>query len=78
MALQLVLDEYRKIPLVTRVYATSCVLVTAACALELVSPFSLYFSTKLILKGQVWRLISNFMFFGSKFSLDYGFHLFFL
>jgi Derlin-2/3 len=74
-----ILEEYKKIPLITRVYMTGCVLVTGACALELISPFQLYFSAPLIFrKFQFWRLFSNFFFFGSRFSLDYLFHLFFL
>lgn len=45
---------------------------------DLVSPFSLYFNFKLIFyRGQVWRLITNFLFFGT-FSLDFLFHMYFL
>eukprot|EP00475_Leptophrys_vorax_P007610 TRINITY_DN14820_c0_g1_i2.p1 TRINITY_DN14820_c0_g1~~TRINITY_DN14820_c0_g1_i2.p1 ORF type:complete len:228 (+),score=54.10 TRINITY_DN14820_c0_g1_i2:67-750(+) len=74
-----IVEEYKKIPLITRVYVTGCFLVTGACYLELLSPFQLYFSAPMIFKKyQVWRLFSNFFFFGSKFSLDYAFHLFFL
>lgn len=52
---------------------------TAACALDLVSPFSLYFSATLIFqKYQFWRLFTNFFFFGGSFSLDFLFHMFFL
>lgn len=51
---------------------------TAACALDLISPFSLYFNFGLIVyKGQVWRLVTNFLFFG-LFSLDFLFHMYFL
>lgn len=45
---------YNEIPVVSRVYLTASFLTTAACALDLVSPFSLYFHTDLILyQGQV-------------------------
>lgn len=51
---------------------------TAACALDFLSPFSLYYDSTLIFKkGQAWRLVSNFFFFG-MFSLDFLFHMYFL
>ena len=37
------LEWYHEIPIVSRVYLTASFLTTAACALDLVSPFSLYF-----------------------------------
>ena len=68
-----------EIPPITRTYMIGAFLTTAACALDLVSPFSLYFSPTLIfLKFQFWRLITNFFFFGGSFSLDFLFHMFFL
>jgi len=72
------LEWYNEIPVVSRAYLTGSFLTTAACALDLVSPFSLYFNFKLIFyRGQVWRLITNFLFFGT-FSLDFLFHMYFL
>lgn len=60
-----VTEEYMQIPAVTRAYTTACVLTTAAVQLELITPFQLYFNPDLILKKyQVWRLITNFLFFG--------------
>jgi len=70
--------RYLEIPLITRVYLTGSMLTTAACSLELVSPFSLYFNMRLVfIRMQVWRLFTNFFFFGSI-SLDFFFHMFFL
>lgn len=67
------------IPAVTRTYLAGCVLTTACCATGIISPFSLYFSVHMIFaKGQIWRLITNFLYFGSKFGLDFFFHMFFL
>jgi Derlin-2/3 len=68
---------YMEMPVVSRVYLTASVMTTAACALDLVSPFNLYFNLSLVRQGQVWRLFTNFMYFGS-FSLDFLFHMYFL
>ena len=71
-------DWYNEIPIVSRLYLTASFLTTAACALDLVSPFSLYFNFKLIFyKGQIWRLLTNFLFFGF-FSFEFLFHMYFL
>lgn len=48
------LEWYYEIPVVSRLYLTGSFLTTTACALDLVSPFSLYFNFNLIFfKGQV-------------------------
>jgi len=71
-------DWYRQIPIVTRGYLTLAVATTLLCALDVVSPFSLYFNwTAIVNKYEVWRLVTNFLFFG-LFGLDYVFHMFFL
>ena len=72
------LDRFYSVPPITRSYVTGAIVVTASCSLELVSPFSLYFNLKLILfKLQVWRLFTNFFFFGAL-GIDFLFHMFFL
>lgn len=71
-------DWYKQIPIVTRGYLTLAVVTTLLCALDVVSPFSLYFNwTAIVYKYEVWRLVTNFLFFGF-FGLDYVFHMFFL
>ncbi|EOD27077.1 hypothetical protein EMIHUDRAFT_56200, partial [Emiliania huxleyi CCMP1516] len=76
-------EWYYEMPLVTRVYLTASIVTTGSCALELVSPFSLYFNFNLVVfkfqaaTQQVWRLFTNFFFFGSI-GLDFLFHMFFL
>ena len=45
--------------------------------MDLISPFSVYFNTKLIFRGELWRLVTNFLYFGSL-NLDFIFHMFFL
>ncbi|XP_033693232.1 derlin-3 isoform X2 [Tursiops truncatus] len=64
MAWQGVATEFLQVPAVTRTYTAACVLTTAA-VLELLSPFQLYFNPHLVFrKFQVWRLVTNFLFFG--------------
>ncbi|KAL3149109.1 hypothetical protein ABBQ32_001949 [Trebouxia sp. C0010 RCD-2024] len=71
-------DWYKQLPPVTRVYITLSFLTTAGCALDVISPFNIYFNARLIFqKGEVWRLLTTFMFFGSL-GLDFVFHMFFL
>eukprot|EP00040_Diaphanoeca_grandis_P024313 m.133497 g.133497 ORF g.133497 m.133497 type:complete len:252 (-) comp29677_c0_seq1:373-1128(-) len=70
-------DVYFQMPVITRSYATACFLTSLACQLEVVTPFQLYFNLNLIFQGEVWRLVTNFLFFGS-FNLDFIFHMFFL
>lgn len=67
-----------EIPIVSRIYVTSAFLTTAGCAMDLISPYSLYFNLDLIVQeGQIWRLFSSFVFFG-MFSIDFLFHIYFL
>ena len=69
--------RYMEIPLISRLYLTGAFLTTAACAVELISPFSLYFNWDLVFQGQVWRLLTSYLFFG-VFSIDFLFHMYFL
>mmetsp|Transcript_11759 Transcript_11759/g.20937 ORF Transcript_11759/g.20937 Transcript_11759/m.20937 type:complete len:244 (+) Transcript_11759:251-982(+) len=72
------MEGYMALPLVTRGYVTMAFLTTAACALEIITPYNVYYNTKLIFsKGEVWRLFTNFFFFGNL-GLDFVFHMFFL
>lgn len=69
---------YMEIPVVSRLYFTGAFLTTAACAVDIISPFSLYFNWDLIFsQGQVWRLVTTYLFFG-MFSIDFLFHMYFL
>mmetsp|Transcript_26645 Transcript_26645/g.86271 ORF Transcript_26645/g.86271 Transcript_26645/m.86271 type:complete len:276 (-) Transcript_26645:1296-2123(-) len=69
---------YLEMPPVSRLYLTGSFLTTALCALDVVSPFSLYYDSALIFqRWELWRLVSNFLFFG-LFSLDFLFHMYFL
>ncbi|XP_044029699.1 derlin-2 isoform X2 [Siniperca chuatsi] len=78
MAYQTLQQEYLQIPVVTRAYTTACVLTTAAVQLEIITPFQLYFNPDLILRNyQVWRLITNFLFFGPV-GFNFLFNMIFL
>ncbi|XP_072462860.1 derlin-3 isoform X2 [Notamacropus eugenii] len=69
--------EFWQVPAVTRAYTAACVLTTAA-VLELITPFQLYFNPDLIFrKLQVWRLITNFLFFGPL-GFSFFFNMLFL
>ncbi|KAL3773334.1 hypothetical protein ACHAW5_010011 [Stephanodiscus triporus] len=69
---------YLEIPVISRLYFTGAFLTTAGCALDIISPFSLYFNFDLIFhQGQIWRLITTYLFFG-MFSIDFLFHMYFL
>lgn len=70
--------RYMKIPVVSRLYLTGAFMTTAACAVDIVSPLSLYFNYDLVFRhGQFWRLITPYLFFG-VFSVDFLFHMYFL
>mmetsp|Transcript_38957 Transcript_38957/g.154159 ORF Transcript_38957/g.154159 Transcript_38957/m.154159 type:complete len:254 (-) Transcript_38957:3993-4754(-) len=70
-------EWFRLMPPVTRSYVALSVITTGMCALDMISPLKLYLNWTQILEGQVWRLLTNFFFFG-KFGLDFLFHMFFL
>jgi Derlin-2/3 len=50
---------------ITKAYLTASVITTAACHMNVVHPMVLYFDVDLILQGQLWRIVTNFLFFGS-------------
>ncbi|PSC73867.1 Hydroxymethylglutaryl-mitochondrial isoform B [Micractinium conductrix] len=71
-------EIWNSLPVITRGYASLCVVTTAACALEIITSFNIYFNSRLIWqKHEYWRLFTNFFFFGSL-GLDFFFHMFFL
>jgi Derlin-2/3 len=54
-----------QVPPVTRAYVSTCVLTTIAVQLDIVTPYQLYFNPELIFRSfQVWRLFTNFCYFG--------------
>ncbi|KAA8499609.1 Derlin-2 [Porphyridium purpureum] len=74
----LVMEFFNSVPPITRTYVGLSVLTTVACALDLVSPLKLYLNWSAVFRRmQVWRVFTNFFFFGS-FGLDFVFHMYFL
>jgi Derlin-2/3 len=72
------LGWFDEIPFVSKVYLTTSLAITTACFLDFVSPLTLYYNFDLIFqKGQYWRLITSYFFFGT-FSLDFLFHVYFV
>ena len=73
-----VLDWYWSMPVVTRLYFTGCCAVTLLCALDLITPFDVYYNWHAVAqRGQVWRVVTNFLFFGN-FGIDFLFHMYFI
>ena len=72
------LEWYPEVPVVTRFYMTSSVLTTAACSRWSFCLRSLSTSTSTLslMKLQLWRLLTNFFFFGPL-GADFLFHMFF-
>jgi len=71
-------DLYRNLPPVTKTFMTACFVTTMAVHLELVNPLALYLNFNVVFhQFQVWRLITNFLFF-DYFGLNFIFHMFFL
>lgn len=55
----------------------NCQSLKALCAMDAVSSTKLFYSWPMICKGEVWRLVTNFFYFGSL-NLDFLFHMYFL
>jgi hypothetical protein len=73
-----VLDWYWGMPIVTRLYFSGCCAVTLACAADLITPFDVYYNWHAVAqRGQVWRVLTNFLFFGN-FGIDFLFHMYFI
>ena len=71
-------EWYRSLPKITRGWLTAAFATTALVQLELISPMLLYLDFgALTQKLEVWRLLTNFFFFG-KFGMPFVFSLFFL
>lgn len=71
-------EWYRSLPVVTRGYMTISFAATVLTQMEFIQPTLLYLDFTLLLsKFELWRLVTNFCYFG-KFGLPFVFSMFFL
>ena len=71
-------EWYRSLPPITRGYMTASFGATVLTQMEFISPMLLHLDFDLLLgKFELWRLVTNFCFFG-KFGLPFVFSMFFL
>jgi len=74
---QLVIGWYQRLPVITRTVFSACVITTLAVHINLISPHKLYLRPLQTMHHEYWRLITNFLFFGTL-DLNFIFHMFFL
>ena len=73
-----ILIRYHSIPPITKWYMTGCLLTTVAVQLELISPYDLWLNFVAIWHDfEVWRLVTNFLFFGYL-DLNFVFYMYFM
>ena len=71
-------EWYRSLPLITRGYLTASFAATVLTQMEFLDPYLLILDfDKLVGSFELWRLVTNFCFFG-KFGLPFVFSMFFL
>lgn len=71
-------EWFKNLPLVTKTYLTSAVATTALITFGTITPLQIYLDFTLIFqKFEIWRLVTNFLFFG-KFSFPFVFQMFIL
>jgi len=71
------MDDPSQVPVITLIFVAGAVLTSLAVQCRFVTPFQLFYASKPVFQnGQLWRLITNFLYFGPL-SLDFCFHLFF-
>ncbi|KAH8854284.1 Derlin-2 isoform 1 [Schistosoma japonicum] len=75
--MDIIAQEISNTPPVTSAYIATCLILTVAVQLNLISPFQLYFNPSLIANNfQLWRLVTSFCFFGS-FNFSFVFNILF-
>ncbi|POW00252.1 hypothetical protein PSHT_13142 [Puccinia striiformis] len=69
--------DWADCPPITKVYLVGALAASVAVQCHVVTPYQLYFTYRAAFEhGQLWRLVTNFLYFGPL-SLDFFFHLFF-
>ena len=72
-----VAQMFMEIPPVTRTYITLFSIINVGVQLNYLTPYQLYFNYQSIMRGEVWRLATNFFYVG-PIGLRFFFHLLFL
>lgn len=70
-------EWFSLLPPVTRAYLVLSFLTTIGCSLDVISTMQLYYNPRLIWQGEVWRLFTNFFYFGTL-GVDFVFQMFLL
>ncbi|QIW99161.1 hypothetical protein AMS68_004679 [Peltaster fructicola] len=69
---------FYEMPIITRCWTTATVITGILVQCHILTPFQLFYSHRAVFnKGQYWRLLSTFVYFGPL-SLNLVFHLFFM
>jgi len=69
---------FKNLPVITKSYMTACCVTTLAIHLDIIKIMDIYLNFQLVYeKYEVWRLFTNFLFFG-YISLSFIFHMIFL
>lgn len=76
-AMQPIEAWFYDVPIVTRTYVALVLITTVAIELNIVSALHLYFNLDAILDGQVWRIVTAFLYFGDL-NINFMLHLYFL
>ena len=72
------MEDYLRVPVVTRCYLTLIGLTTLGCQLKLFTRFQLFFTWRLFWnERQYWRIVTTYLYMGNL-SIDTAFHLYFL
>jgi len=67
-----------EIPVISRTFFLGALVTSIGCSLNMMDPLNLYYNAVLVFgRGQYWRLLTTFLFFG-EIGLDFAFHMYFL
>ncbi|KAK1443924.1 derlin like protein [Babesia gibsoni] len=66
-----------QIPYMTRLYISTSLCLMVLCSLDIISPLNLYMSWTMVLHGEVWRLVTCFVYFGS-FGMNFFWNIYVL
>jgi Derlin-2/3 len=69
---------YREVPPITKYYTMTTAVIALSLQFGYITPYQMYYHPNLVIfNGQIWRLLSTFLYFG-PFGIDFLFHTFFM